>query len=109
MAKNVGGSGSAIKKAINTIRSFSIGLATTFKHLYRPRVTMQYPEEKWVPYPRFRGLHQLRRYHDGLEMCIGCSLCAQSYPELFEMKNRKATLREIGGAPDPGKFGKAVA
>jgi len=43
------------------------------------------------------------------EACIGCSLCAQSYPELFEMKNRKATLREIGGAPDPGKFGKAVA
>ena len=80
MAKNVGGSGSAIKKAINTIRSFSIGLATTFKHLYRPRVTMQYPEEKWVPYPRFRGLHQLRRYHDGLEMCIGCSLCEAACP-----------------------------
>jgi len=27
--------------------------------------------------------------------CIGCSLCAKNYPELFELKNKKATLKNI--------------
>ncbi|HEY3267465.1 MAG TPA: NADH-quinone oxidoreductase subunit NuoI [Armatimonadota bacterium] len=80
MPKEVGGHQSAVGKTANTVRSFSKGLATTFKHLFRPKVTMSYPEEKWVPYPRFRGLHQLRRYADGLEMCIGCSLCEAACP-----------------------------
>ena len=41
--------------------------------------------------------------------CIGCSLCAQNYPELFEMKNRKASLKEIDGVPDLDKLGRAIA
>jgi NADH-quinone oxidoreductase subunit I len=80
MSKRVGGSGTPLRKTANTVRSFAVGLGTTLKHLVRPRVTMQYPEEKWIPYPRFRGLHQLRRYADGLEMCIGCSLCEAACP-----------------------------
>jgi NADH-quinone oxidoreductase subunit I len=80
MSKVVGGTRTPLAKTWNTVTSFAAGLATTFKHLWRPRVTMQYPEEKWVPYPRFRGLHQLRRYADGLEMCIGCSLCEAACP-----------------------------
>lgn len=40
--------------------------------------------------------------------CIGCSLCAQNYPELFEMKNRKASLQVIDGAPDPDKLSRAI-
>ena len=40
--------------------------------------------------------------------CIGCSLCAQNYPELFEMKNRKASLKEIDGVPEPDKLGRAI-
>lgn len=27
--------------------------------------------------------------------CIGCSLCAKNYPELFELKNKKATIKKI--------------
>ena len=40
--------------------------------------------------------------------CIGCSLCVQNYPELFEMKNRKATLKEHDGVPEPEKLGRAI-
>ncbi|MEA5137487.1 MAG: permease [Candidatus Fimivivens sp.] len=29
--------------------------------------------------------------------CIGCSICTKKYPELFEMKNKKASLKKIGG------------
>jgi len=80
MARRIGGTLGPLAKTLNTVTSFSVGLWTTLKHVVRPRVTMQYPEEKWVPYPRFRGLHQLRRYADGTEMCIGCSLCEAACP-----------------------------
>lgn len=40
--------------------------------------------------------------------CIGCSLCAQNYPELFEMKNKKASFKEINGVPEPDKLARAM-
>ena len=44
-------------------------------------MTIQYPEEKTPVYPRFRGRHKLHRFEDnGLEKCVGCSLCAAACP-----------------------------
>lgn len=40
--------------------------------------------------------------------CIGCSLCAQNYPELFEMKNRKASLKEIDSVLEPDRLDRAI-
>ena len=37
------------------------GLGTTFKHMFRPTTTVQYPEQKRPVYPRFRGRHMLMR------------------------------------------------
>ena len=39
------------------------------------RVTVNYPYEKGVLSPRFRGEHALRRYPTGEERCIACKLC----------------------------------
>ena len=33
-----------------------------------------------LPRPRFHGRHQLNRWPDGLEKCIGCELCAWACP-----------------------------
>ena len=56
------------------------GFGVTLANLFRPTVTEQYPSEKIPPKPRFHGRHQLNRYADGLEKCIGCELCAWACP-----------------------------
>ena len=42
--------------------------------------TIQYPEQEEKKPVRMRGRHILNRYENGLEKCIGCSLCAASCP-----------------------------
>ena len=44
------------------------------------RVTVNYPYEKGVLSPRFRGEHALRRYPTGEERCIACKLCEAICP-----------------------------
>ena len=56
------------------------GLGTTLKHLVQPPVTVEYPEVKRPVRNRFKGRHELKRYDNGLEKCIGCSLCAAACP-----------------------------
>ena len=56
------------------------GFATTFRYLLQKPVTDLYPEYKRPVYPRFRGRHQLHRHDNGLEKCVGCSLCAAACP-----------------------------
>lgn len=56
------------------------GLGITFKMMLDKPVTFQYPEERRQVRPRFRGRHVLKRYENGLEKCIGCSLCAAACP-----------------------------
>ncbi len=58
------------------------GLKTTGKHLFKPKITVQYPDEKTPLSPRFRGLHALRRYENGEERCIACKLCEAVCPAL---------------------------
>ena len=56
------------------------GLKTTLFMMFEKPVTTQYPEEKRQVSKRFRGRHELKRYDNGLEKCIGCSLCAAACP-----------------------------
>ena len=56
------------------------GFGTTFKTMFQKVDTVQYPEEKKPTAPRFHGRHQLNRWPDGLEKCIGCELCAWACP-----------------------------
>jgi len=58
------------------------GLRVTLRHLFQPKVTIRYPEEKTPMSNRFRGLHALRRYPNGEERCIACKLCEAVCPAL---------------------------
>jgi NAD(P)H-quinone oxidoreductase subunit I len=53
------------------------GLALTFQHLFRPPLTVQYPEEKLVISRRERG-NELVWFP---ERCTGCATCAKSCPQ----------------------------
>lgn len=61
-------------------KAIAQGLATTFRVLLSKPVTIQYPEEKRPVRRRFKGRHVLQRYENGLEKCIGCSLCSAACP-----------------------------
>jgi NADH dehydrogenase (ubiquinone) Fe-S protein 8 len=56
------------------------GALVCVKHLFLPPVTINYPYEKGVLSPRFRGEHALRRYPTGEERCIACKLCEAVCP-----------------------------
>lgn len=56
------------------------GLGTTLKHMFEEPITIQYPEERRPVAQRFKGRHELKRYENGLEKCIGCALCAAACP-----------------------------
>ena len=56
------------------------GFFTTFKSLFEKPVTIQYPEQRRPVSDRYRGRHELKRYDNGLEKCIGCALCAAACP-----------------------------
>ena len=68
------------------------GMAVTAGYLFKPKITVQYPEEKTPMSPRFRGLHALRRYPNGEERCIACKLCEAVCPAMAIPSSRLSAL-----------------
>jgi NADH-quinone oxidoreductase subunit I len=68
------------------------GLTTTVKHLFRPKVTMQFPEERPKMPPNYRGVHRLNRDEQGRVKCVACYMCSTACP---------ARCIDIVAAPSP--------
>ena len=58
------------------VSAFWLGM----KYLFAAKATLNYPHEKGMLSPRFRGEHALRRYPNGEERCIACKLCEAICP-----------------------------
>jgi NADH-quinone oxidoreductase subunit I len=86
--KNISLSGKKVdvsNKEMNWMESsyvFAIakGMGITLRHFFKPKVTVQYPEEKREFSPVWRGRHILMRDENGAERCTACGLCALACP-----------------------------
>lgn len=50
-------------------------LKTTLKHLFQPKVTLEYPEARPEIPPGYRGVPTLVMDPNGREKCVSCQLC----------------------------------
>src|SRR5512145_786895 len=67
-------------RVVDDITAILTGMWTTWKHILRRPVTIQYPEEKRTPSPRYRARIILTRDPDGGERCVACYLCSAACP-----------------------------
>jgi NADH-quinone oxidoreductase subunit I len=56
------------------------GMMITFKHIFKKKATISYPEQKRTFSPVWRGLQILNRDEEGRERCTACGLCAVACP-----------------------------
>ncbi|QJB35261.1 NADH-quinone oxidoreductase subunit NuoI [Chitinophaga oryzae] len=56
------------------------GMGITFKHIFKRKATVSFPEQRRQFSPVFRGLHILNRDEEGRERCTACGLCAVACP-----------------------------
>jgi NADH-quinone oxidoreductase subunit I len=68
------------------------GLQTTVKHMFMPKVTVQFPEQQPVLPPNYRGVHRLNRDEQGRVKCVACYMCSTACP---------AHCIDIVAAPSP--------
>ena len=56
------------------------GMSITMSHLFKKKVTIDYPEKERPRAPVYRGQHVLKRDENGAERCTACGLCAVACP-----------------------------
>jgi NADH-quinone oxidoreductase subunit I len=70
----------AMHKHLYNVGAILKGLSITLGMMFKRKPTIPYPSIRKQHAPRFHGLHELRRYDDGKERCIGCELCSIACP-----------------------------
>jgi NADH-quinone oxidoreductase subunit I len=74
------------------------GMWITFRHMFRRKVTMQYPEESWRLPDGYRGLPALVKDDNDRVKCVACYLCQYVCPP----KAIHIEAQEIGTGVEKG-------
>ena len=83
--------------------AFLGGLRVTLRHFFKKKVTMEYPEEKWIVPEGYRGAPYLVRNPEGRIKCVACQLCEFVCPP----KAIRVYPPGPPGAPEVGNVEKA--
>jgi NADH-quinone oxidoreductase subunit I len=68
------------------------GMAKTLEWMFRKKETLQYPEERHIPRPGYRGEHRLKKDEQGRPKCVACFMCQTACPaECITIVARDAT------------------
>lgn len=67
------------------------GMYTVAKHIFRPAITLEYPEKKPNLNSRYHGKLALLVDNEGKDLCIGCKSCAKVCPciDLIQIETSK--------------------
>ena len=66
-------------------KAIVVGHLITLRYLFKPAVTIHYPDEKLVPFERYRGALLF-----DAETCISCNLCVKACPSnCIQLENAK--------------------
>src|SRR5258706_3365449 len=63
---------SMMRTFFSRTRAILTGFATTFRYIFKPSVTVNYPEQKIPMFPKYRGKQEIMRDEPGLEKAVAC-------------------------------------
>ena len=88
-----------IKNTYEAIWTVLVGMKITFRHLFFPSVTIQYPDVKPAIPERARN-----RLYVNMDDCIGCDQCSRACPvNCIEIETLKSTPDDSPGVTSQGK------
>jgi NADH-quinone oxidoreductase subunit I len=68
------------------------GVSTTLRHMFGPKITQEFPEQRPQLPANYRGVHRLNRDEQGRVKCVACYMCSTACP---------AHCIDIVAAPSP--------